>query len=49
MRLAQSQDDPASQRFEEVAKLQEDRSKAVIAEAISEATAKAATARCPVE
>ena len=31
-------DDPASQRREEVGKLQEDRSKAVIAKAISEAT-----------
>ena len=38
MRMAQSQDDPASQRREEVGKLQEDRSKAVIANALSEAT-----------
>ena len=33
-----SQDDPASQRREEVGKLQEDRSKTVISKAISEAT-----------
>ena len=38
MRMVQSQDDRASQRREEVGKLQEDRSKAVIAKAISEAT-----------
>ena len=38
MRMAQSQDGPASQRREEVGKLQEDRSKAVIAKTISEAT-----------
>ena len=38
VRVVQSQDDPASQRREEVGKLQEDRSKAVIAKAISEAT-----------
>ena len=38
MRLAQSQDDSASQRTEEVGKLQEDRSKAVTAKATSEAT-----------
>ena len=38
MRLAESQDDSASQRTEEVGKLQEDRSKAVTATAISEAT-----------
>ena len=37
MRVVQSQDDPASQR-REVGKLQEDRSKAVAAKAISEAT-----------
>ena len=37
MRMAQSQDDPASQRREEVGKLREDRSNAVIAKAISEA------------
>ena len=38
MRLVQSQDDLASQRREGVGKLLEDRSKAVIAKAISEAT-----------
>ena len=38
MRMVQSQDDPASQQRDEVDKLQEDRSKAVIAKAISEAT-----------
>ena len=38
MRMAQPQEDPASQRRDEVGKLQEDRSKAVIAKAISEAT-----------
>ena len=38
MRMAQWQDDLASQRREDVGKLQEDRSKAVIAKAISEAT-----------
>ena len=36
--MAQSQDDPTSQRREEAGKLQEDRSKAVIAKAISEGT-----------
>ena len=36
--MVHSQDDPASQRREEVGKLQEDRSKAVIATAISDAT-----------
>ena len=39
VRVVQSQDDLASQRREEVGKLQEDRSKAVLAKAISEATA----------
>ena len=38
MRVVQSQDDPASQQGEEVGKLQEDRSKAVVAKAIPEAT-----------
>ena len=38
IRVVQSQDDPASQRRDEEGKLQEDRSKAVIAKAISEAT-----------
>ena len=38
IRVAQSQDDPASQRREEIGELQEDRSKAVIAKAIAEAT-----------
>ena len=38
VRVAQSQDDPAGQRRDEVGNLQEDRSKAVIAKAISEAT-----------
>ena len=38
VRVVQSQDDPASQQREEVGKLQEDRSKAVITKAISEAT-----------
>ena len=38
MRMVQSQDDPASQQRGEVGKLQEDRSKAVIAKAISETT-----------
>ena len=38
MRMAQSQDDPASQGTEEAGKPQENRSKAVIAKAISEAT-----------
>ena len=38
MRMVQSQDDPASRRKEETGKLQEDRSKAVIAKAIAEAT-----------
>ena len=36
--MAQSQDDPANQQRDEVGKLQEDRSKAVIAKATSEAT-----------
>ena len=38
MRMAQSQDDPAIQRRDVVGKFQEDRSNAVIAKAISEAT-----------
>ena len=38
MRMAQSQDDFASQRKKEVGTLQEDRSKAVIAKVIAEAT-----------
>ena len=38
IRMVQSQDDPPSQRRDEVGKLQEDRSKAVIAKAVSEAT-----------
>ena len=38
VRVVHSQDDPASQRREEVGKLQEDRSKAVIAKTIAEAT-----------
>ena len=38
MRMVQSQDDFASQRKKEVGTLQEDRSKAVIANVIAEAT-----------
>ena len=38
MRMVQSKNDLASQRREEADKLQENRSKAVIAKAISEAT-----------
>ena len=38
IRVVQSQDDPASQRREETGKLQEDRSKGVIAKATAEAT-----------
>ena len=38
MRVVGSQDDPASQRREQVGKLQEDRGKAVIAKTIAEAT-----------
>ena len=38
MQLVQSKDDPASQRREEVGKRKEDRSKAVIAKVIAEAT-----------
>ena len=47
MRMVRSQDDHASQRRDEVGKLQEDRSKAVIAKAISEAT-KAVEKACRV-
>ena len=48
MRMVQWQDDPASQRREEVGKLQEDRSKAVIAKATSE-EASAGTQGCIAE